>query len=205
MVAAIPANIAKAANSDASDIAICGDVSTSPDKRISACTRLIKRGHLNDEELSNAYGNRGAGFGTMEKHDRALADFNESIRIDRDNGSSLYNRGALRFKKGQIDLAIEDFTESMRLEPRFVLPRMARAIAFLARNETGKALNDADEMVRSFPDSGIALETRAHILEAIGRRDDAIADYRKALAVEPDNPALTDEIEAVLRKFGVAP
>ena len=60
-------------------------------------------------------------------------------------------------------------------------------------------------MVRRFPDLGIALETRASILKAIGRRDDAIAEYRKALVVEPNNLELVIEIEAALRKLGVAP
>jgi tetratricopeptide (TPR) repeat protein len=127
---------------------------------------------------------------------------NASVRTDPNNGISRYNRGALRYRQGKFDLAIEDFNTSIRLEPDFAQARMARAVVFLATNENEKALNDADDMVRRFPDSGIALETKAYILKAIGRRDDAIAEYRKALLVEPNNLELANEIEAALRKLG---
>jgi tetratricopeptide (TPR) repeat protein len=199
------ANIAKAADAEANDIAICGDASAPSNRRFAVCTRLIRSGRFDHEQLSTAYSNRGAALGIMGNENRALADFNASVRTDPNNGIPRYNRGALHYRQGKFDLAIEDFNNSIRLEPDFAQARMARAVAFLATNENEKALNDADEMVRRFPDSGVALETRAYILKAIGRRDDAIADYRKALAAEPNNLALTNEIEATLRKLGVAP
>jgi tetratricopeptide (TPR) repeat protein len=203
--AAMPANTLKAANAETNLIQICGDASVPSNRRFAVCTRLIRLGRLDHEQLSTAYSNRGAALGIMGKENRALADFNASVRTDPDNGISRYDRGALRYRQGKFDLAIEDFNDSIRLEPDFALARMARAVAFLATKDVEKALNDADEMVRRFPDSGIALETRAHILKTIGRRDDAIADYRKALEVEPDNLELTSEIESTLRKLGVAP
>jgi tetratricopeptide (TPR) repeat protein len=33
-----------------------------------------------------------------------------------------------------------------------------------------------------------AYDTRAHIYEALGRKEEALADFRKALALNPDNP-----------------
>ena len=195
----------KVAKAETNDIAICGDASAPANRKIAACTRLIRLGQLDHKQLSIVYSNRGAGFGRMGREDMALADFNKSISSDPNNGFSHYNRGDLRYKQGKFDLAIEDLTNSIRLEPDFAQARMARAVAFLTTKDIEKALNDADEMVRRFPDSGIALETRAYILKAIGRRDDAIAEYRKALEVEPDNLELTNEIEATLRKLGVAP
>ena len=203
--AAMSANTIKAANVETNLIQICGDASAPSHRRFAVCTQLIRLGRLDHEQLSTAHSNRGAAFGIMGKENRALADFNASVRIDPNNGISRYNRGALRYRQGKFDLAIEDLTNSIRLEPDFAQARMARAVAFLTTKDIEKALNDADEMVRRFPDSGIALETRAYILKAIGRRDDAIAEYRKALEVEPDNLELTNEIEATLRKLGVAP
>jgi len=205
IAAAMPVNTVKAANVETNLIEICGDASAPSNKRFAVCTRLIRLGRLDHEQLSTAYSNRGAALAIMGKENRALADFNASVHTDPNNGISRYNRGALRYRQGKFDLALEDFTDSIRLEPDFAQARMARAVAFLATKDIDKALNDADEMVGHFPDSGIALETRAYILKAIGRRDDAIADYRKALAAEQDNLALTNEIEATLRKLGAAP
>lgn len=205
IAAAMMATAVKAANAEANDIVICGDASAPSNRRFAVCTRLIRSGRLDHEQLSTAYSNRGAALGIMGKENRALADFNASVRTDPNNGIPRYNRGALHYRQGKFDLAIEDFNNSIRIEPHFAQARMARAVAFLATKDVEKALNDADEMVRRFPESGIALETRAYILNTIGRRDDAIAAYRKALEVEPDNLELTSEIEATLRKLGVAP
>jgi lipoprotein NlpI len=43
--------------------------------------------------------------------------------------------------------------------------------------------------------------TRGRIFEALGRREDAIADFRQSLAVNPNDPASRD----ALKRLGVAP
>jgi tetratricopeptide (TPR) repeat protein len=203
--AALLAAAITTSNAATTDIKICSDASALPSKKVAACTRLIKMGKLDEKQLSIVYTNRGAGFGKMGNDDQALADFTESIRIYPNNGFSYYNRGDLWYKRGKFDWAIEDLTKTIRLEPSFAQARMARAVAFLATNDGENALQGADEMVKLLPDSGIALETRAYILKTVGRRDEAVAEYRKALAVEPNNLVLTKEIEAALRGLGAAP
>jgi tetratricopeptide (TPR) repeat protein len=51
------------------------------------------------------------------------------------------------------------------------------------------------------PDAAQALDTRAHILEALGRREDAIAAFRRALAIEP---RLSGSREG-LKRLGASP
>jgi hypothetical protein len=48
-----------------------------------------------------------------------------------------------------------------------------------------EALQAADEMIVTYPDSGPAYDLHAQILEEMARRDDAIADYRPAEVLEP--------------------
>ena len=55
--------------------------------------------------------------------------------------------------------------------------------------------------MRLRPDDANTLDTRGHILEALGRREDAIADFRRALAKEPN---IKDSM-AALKRLGASP
>jgi Flp pilus assembly protein TadD len=51
------------------------------------------------------------------------------------------------------------------------------------------------------PSDANTLDTRGHILEALGRREAAIADFRQALAKDPN---IKDSI-AALKRLGANP
>ncbi len=70
--------------------------------------------------------------------------------------------------------------------------------------KAGKAaqgLPDAEQALKLAPGEASVLQTRGHILEALGRRDEAIADLRRALTL---NPGLQRSKDA-LKRLGVAP
>jgi tetratricopeptide (TPR) repeat protein len=48
-----------------------------------------------------------------------------------------------------------------------------------------QGLADAERALELDPNYLPALETRAQIFEALGRREEAIADFRRALALDP--------------------
>lgn len=62
-----------------------------------------------------------------------------------------------------------------------------------------------DDMVQRLPQSPIAVEMKAYVLKMVGRRDDAIAEYRKALRLAGNLPQLREEIESVLKELGARP
>jgi len=47
-------------------------------------------------------------------------------------------------------------------------------------------LPDAEKSLELRPNDANLLDTRGHIFEAMGRREEAIADYRRALSKKPD-------------------
>ena len=51
------------------------------------------------------------------------------------------------------------------------------------------------------PNDSSALDTRGHIFEALGRREEAIADFRRALAIDPG----MQESKDALKRLGAAP
>jgi predicted negative regulator of RcsB-dependent stress response len=69
--------------------------------------------------------------------------------------------------------------------------------------ETASALGDADQSVSLRPRAG-AYQTRGDVFKALGRKDEAVADYRKALEMDPDADTRT-AVEAALRELEASP
>ena len=49
-----------------------------------------------------------------------------------------------------------------------------------------------------------SLDTRAHIYEALGRREDAIADYKRVLALLPEKHAQVQPTQESLERLGAS-
>lgn len=66
-------------------------------------------------------------------------------------------------------------------------------------------LQDVEQSLALRPNSVNALDTRAHIFEALGRRDEAIADFRQALSVAQSDQALQSSSVSGLERLGARP
>jgi tetratricopeptide (TPR) repeat protein len=72
------------------------------DLRIGGCTALIQSGRLEGENLSLAYYNRGIAYFKKSQYDRAIADFDQAIRLNTNYAITYINRGSAFARKGQL-------------------------------------------------------------------------------------------------------
>jgi tetratricopeptide (TPR) repeat protein len=68
---------------------------------------------LKNEKLSLAFYNRGNAYRRKDDR-RAMADYNEAIRLDPKNVSTFYNRGNTYRNKGDDDRTITPYNEAIR-------------------------------------------------------------------------------------------
>jgi len=88
------------------------------DAAIAACTQVIEYGGPPPKIRAIAYFNRGAAYHAKGDLDRALADFNEVIRLDPKLAAvAYYNRGLARREKGGTVGANADIAEARELQP----------------------------------------------------------------------------------------
>jgi tetratricopeptide (TPR) repeat protein len=70
---------------------------------------------------------RGIAWKAKKEYDKAIADFNEAIRLDPKDALAYYNRGVVWGDKKEYDRAIADFNEAIRLDPKDALAYGSRA------------------------------------------------------------------------------
>lgn len=165
----------------------CSSESVRPQSRILACSDLITRQAqaLSNENLSAAYNNRGISFAALGQADRAMEDYNESIRVDPRNAAAWNNRGNALLNTNQPERAIADLDEAIRLQPRYAAAYNNRGNARVALNRREEAMQDFDEAIRINDQYPAALFNRGLLLTALGQHQRAVADFDAALAIVP--------------------
>src|SRR5690349_17358196 len=79
----------------ADDWSVCKDEAAPAAEAIDACTRLIKAAKSRNADLALTYYNRAISYRQKDDVDAALADYNESIRINPKYPKAFNNRGAI--------------------------------------------------------------------------------------------------------------
>ena len=128
----------------------------------------------------------GAAWMRRGEPDKAIADLNEAIRLDRDNARAFSNRGFLgdegRIRQSSCRSGRGDSTRS---------PGAAsyanRAKTWALKKEYDKAIADYDEAIRLSPRSASFFLHRGKAWQAKGRSDKASADFEEASRLEPQD------------------
>ena len=89
---------------------------------------------------------------TKGDHDKAIADFNEAIRLDPENAEAYVDRGMAWQAKGDFDKAIADFDAAIRLDPEDARRYVDRGMAWAAKGHFEQAIADFNEAVRLDPE-----------------------------------------------------
>ena len=144
-------------------------------------------------DAENAY-NSGLGYLQNGDYERAIADFNESIRLNPSNYHNFGRRGFAYQKKGNNDQAIADYNESLRLNPNNPIIFAARGFVYLQKGDYDRAIADYNESIRLNPNdsqpnapnySTFANRGLAYLKK--GNNYQAIADSNEAIRLHPAN------------------
>jgi tetratricopeptide (TPR) repeat protein len=118
-------------------------------------------------------------------YDRAIADFDEAMRLDPTNAVAFAGRGLAYENKGNHDRAIADFNEAIRLDPTYAVAFALRGLAYENKGNHDRAIADINEAIRLNPTNAVALAVRGIAYENKGDYDRAIADFNEAIRLDP--------------------
>jgi tetratricopeptide (TPR) repeat protein len=167
-----------------------GQFDVTPKRRVDACTAVIDSGRIEGKSLSAALGNRGEAYADLRNVDRAIADFNEALRIVPKNSRALTDRGEAYLNLRNVDRAIEDFNDAVRIDPGNSKAFAGRGVAFQFKggdDSSERAISDWTEALRIDPGNADVLENRARIYMIQRNYDGMIADYGALIRLDPQN------------------
>lgn len=117
--------------------------------------------------------------------DLALADYNESLRLDPNRSHVWNNRGNVQRAKGAFNQAIGDFNQAVRLDPDDPLAYKNRGNVWSDKGAFDKALLDYSEAIRLSPNDADAFNNRGSMSMLQKDYDRAIADWNEAVRLDP--------------------
>lgn len=158
----------------------------SGDVAIAACTRAINSRRYKGEALARLYGARAFEYKVKRDFDRALADYNEAIRIFPNVVESLDARGSILAEQGNYRAAINDYTAALKL-PRSGYVAVNRGIVYLHMKEYDKALADYRLGSNLDPRDPIDFGRRCFARAVVDDLQRALADCEESLRRRPNH------------------
>lgn len=131
-----------------------------------------------------------------------------------DGAGAEYRRGVRDFKDGEYGRALAAFDRAAAHTPGFAAARLGRAQSLAKLRRRGEALIAYDELIadlnaaedeESRTIAAVAHATRGILLDEMRRHEEALADYERALALNPELAEGPGWITRLLRKQGDKP
>ncbi len=121
--------------------------------------------------------------------DRAMADYDNSIKLDPANQLAYLDRGTLLAARARnYRRAIADFNRTLELEPANANALIARGDAYSQVGDFGPALADLDRAIALEPGHAHPLVVRGLVHSRQGKPELALQDYDSALHLNPQEP-----------------
>lgn len=121
---------------------------------------------------------------------RALASYEEALRLKPNFSVGHENFGELLLKQGRRAEAVTHFEAALRLQPEFADAHMNLGNALLAEGRGAEALRHLGEAVRLAPEIAEMRFNFANALAAVGRPAEALVEFKAALSRPAGNPAV---------------
>jgi tetratricopeptide (TPR) repeat protein len=107
---------------------------------------------------------RAESWSAQGMHKRAMADFEDALRMEPNNPSIWLARGNEWRRDLKLDDAIADYTHALQINPRYFPACIARANTWKQRRAFDRAIQEFSELIRIDPGNALARQTLARIL-----------------------------------------
>lgn len=149
-----------------------------------------------------AHYNLGVDFANREEFDRAIEEFNETLRLKPRHARALGSLGKALHEQGKTEGAIEYYTEALKIRAK--MPKVHRWLG-LALGEVGRtdeAAKHFSEALRFDPHSAKAHSALGMILVQKGKIEAALPHLTEAVKSDPDDPNTRYNLGLALAKLG---
>ena len=116
----------------------------------------------------------------------------------RENRAIAYlNRGESYQQKGDDGRALKDLTEALKLNPGLTEAYQIRGIIYLAKDDYDRFAADINEAIKLDPLFVGNYNLLGITYIRIGKKAEAIAEYRKILSIDPTNKDAKEKLKSL--------
>lgn len=155
---------------------------------ISSCTAVIESADISQLDRARAYLIRGRlyEYGPHDS-DRAVADFNEAIRLQPAFSEAFHERANFYYTLKMYEKALADIETEMRLAPTDLHALFMHGMTNMALSRFKGAITDFDKISEtpSFPNYPLALTKRGLAHSELGETALAMEDFNTTIRVYP--------------------
>ena len=139
--------------------------------------------------------NKGLLLAQLNRNDSALVAFDHVITLDPKHVDALNNRGAMKYRRGDLAGAIADFSRILEVNPSYRDGYLNRAVAYADLKQWDKSVADRQRGIDLDPANPANAEEYAIMAQALhqlGRHQEAITALDRAIAgTAASNPVLS--------------
>ena len=150
------------------------------DEAILACSRAIDSKDPK-VKLDEAYFNRGVEWAAQGKHDNAIVDYTNAIKLNPQYREAFNNRGNAYRRKNELDRALADYNEAIRLNPKRGMYYRNRGNVLSDQRDYAHALADYTEAIKIDANDASANDSAAWIMATAP--DARLRDGKRALTL----------------------
>ena len=120
-------------------------------------------------------------------YSKAIANYEEAIRLEPDDGRLYYMRGNAHLSQKQYTEAIADYDKAIQLNPEFSDTYHWRGRATHSLEQYTEAIADYDKAIQLNPEFSDAYHWRGRAKHSLEQYDEAITDYDEAIRLDVNN------------------
>ncbi|OJW28037.1 MAG: hypothetical protein BGO49_07545 [Planctomycetales bacterium 71-10] len=139
------------------------------------------------EARATAYAGLAQVHHRLNRHDEALAEYDQAIRIDPIDPNSRIGRGDVHRALGDLPRALADLDEAVRLGPNYPRAFASRGRLLEDMKEDARAEADYSRAVALDPNYAFAYRLRGAIRSRTGRNEEALRDFEVVGRLRPND------------------
>lgn len=139
-----------------------------------------------DPKQARAWAGKGYALNVLKDYENALIAFDEAVAISPNFGKAVYERGNALYGLSRYDEAIIAYDNAIKIYPQYAyLAYYGKAKALQALEKNSDALSLYEKAISLKSDYAPAWNFKGETLSALGRYDEAVLAFDKALSLDP--------------------
>lgn len=167
-------------------------------KNLDAALYELSRAHEMAPKSPDVLILRAGVYQDLGQKEKALADVDQALKLKPNLPGAMRLRAMLLAEAERLGEAIAQLEQLRKLDPKDLPTLLQLGMLYAVKKQYEQAVEAYSALLAQRPDEWTALRARADSLLSLGRHKQAIADYEKAVKLQPKDPALLNNLAWVL-------